>query len=108
MCIRDSTRFVNREAEFFSLLDWKGEVESYERVEQIPFFRNFRIRKNFVLWDKLVKRTKMIERGLYLNKELLLADNQLNNAIIDARKILNSLESADLLQVICETNGLVE
>lgn len=105
---RGVTRFVNREAEFFTLLDWKGEVESYERVEQIPFFRNFRIRKNFVLWDKLVKRTKMIERGLYLNKELFLADTQLNNAIVDARRILNSLDSADLLQVLCEANSLAE
>jgi hypothetical protein len=106
--VRGVTHFVNKEAEFLSLLDWKSEVENYQKVACIPFFKNFRIRKNFNLWDRLVKETKMIERGLYLNKELFLADSQLNRATIDANKVFYGLVNADLLQVVSVANSLVE
>jgi len=104
---RGVTQFVNKEAEFFTLLDWKTEVESYEKVARIPFFKNYHIRKNFNLWDKLVKGTKMSERRSYLNKELFSVDSQLNKGIIGIRKILNGLVNGDLLQVVYTLNHLV-
>ena len=97
---RGVTHFISREAEFLTLSEWRDEVENYHKAICIPFFRNFRIGKSFALWKKLVKGTKMVERGSYLNKELFHADSQVNARLIDIRKILNTLQSSDILQVI--------
>lgn len=96
---RGVTHFVNKEAEFLTLSEWRDEVENYQKINQISFFKNFRIGKSFALWKRLVKRTKMIERGSYLTKELFQADGQINKQLISIRQALNKLISCDILQV---------
>ena len=82
-----------------SLTEWKDEVENYQKINQISFFKNFRIGKSFSLWKKLVKRTKMIERGSYLTKELFQADGKINKPLVDIRRLLHALYSSDILQL---------
>ena len=96
---RGVTHFINKEAEFLTLSEWKDEVENYQKINKISFFKNFRIGKSFTLWKRLVKRTKMIERGSYLTKELFQADGQINRPLISIRQLLNTLQSSDILQV---------
>ncbi len=91
--------FVSREAEFISLAEWKDEVENYKKVHGIPFFKHFRSQKSFVLWKRLVKRTKMVERGAYLKKELFIVDKNLNIHGIDIRKLIYKLNSSDIIGI---------
>ena len=96
---RGITHFVCKETEFLTISEWKNEIESYKMINQISFFRNFRIGKSFFLWRRLVKRTKMVERGSYLSKELFRADPKINMSLVSIRKLLNSLQSCNIFPV---------
>ena len=93
------THFVNKEAEFLTLAEWKDEVENYQKINKIAFFKNFRIGKSFTLWKTQVKRTKMIERGEFLGKELFQADPNINQQLIKIRQLLHHLYYGDVMQV---------
>ena len=90
---------MSKEAEFLTLTEWKDEVENYQKINQVSFFKNFRIGKSFTLWKRLVKRTKMIEHGSYLGKELFQADGQINRQLIKLRQLINNLQKRDIIQV---------
>ncbi len=94
------THFINKEAEFMTLAEWKEEVDNYRKINYISFFQNFRKSKSFTLWKKLVKKTKMLERGAFLSKELFQADPHLNNKLIEIRKLLQKLYYSDILQLV--------
>ncbi len=97
---RGVTHFIKDEAEFLTLSEWRDEVENYKKMNDISFFKNFRIGKSFTLWKRLVKRTKMIERGSFLKKELFLADPNINTHLVSIRRKLNKLRDRDILQVL--------
>lgn len=92
--------FIKKEAEFMSLAEWMDEVENYNKINQINFFKNFRKGKSFTLWKRYVKRTKMDERRAFLKKALFQGDTQINKQLIIIRNCLNNLQNRDLFQVI--------
>lgn len=96
---RGVMHFIKKEAEFMTLAEWMDEVENYKKINDIPFFKNFRKGKSFSLWKSYVKRTKMDERKAYLKKALFHGDPQINKHLIGIREVLNTLQNSDLLQV---------
>ena len=79
--------------------EWERDVRTYKKIISIKFFSKYRQWKNFYLWKRLMKRTKMFERTEYLKKELFGADDTLRPTLLAIREVGIQMASRDILQV---------
>ena len=71
----------------YSIQEWIGNYEVYQRLMNLSLFKNFKTAKLFDLWRRFFKKTKRASYTEKLKKKFHLIDGNLRNGIFGIRKI---------------------
>lgn len=79
--------------------EWEREVSMYHRLKSIPFFRDYKIWKNYTVWKHLFRKNMMRDRSQLLNQESFFLDRHLNTALLRIRKIcIDDIATIDIFK----------
>ena len=84
---RGITHFIDEEAYFVSLEEWKREYKLYTELKKIKFFDYYKKWKNFNLWRKLRRRTEFKKRKQFLEANMFLINDKLSKPLFKIREI---------------------
>jgi hypothetical protein len=85
------TQFLHGEAHFMTREEWLLEESMYRQLQQIDFFRKYKVNKNFRIWKNMMKRHYMKEMSNMLNERLFAAGNS-QQALLTIRQHCLGLE----------------
>ncbi|XP_031144859.1 dynein heavy chain domain-containing protein 1 [Sander lucioperca] len=80
-----------------SLADWHRESVSWKALQEIPFFREFRLRKAFTLWHRNVRKIFFHRKCEDLQDMLVMAVPQFRNALFLFNRIIEELKGTHQL-----------
>ncbi|XP_072240771.1 dynein heavy chain domain-containing protein 1 [Leuresthes tenuis] len=75
-----------------SLAEWYREYVLWTALQQIPFFKNFRLRKTFAWWHKNVRTILFQRKCINLQDVLLLSVPQFRNALHVFTRVIEELK----------------
>lgn len=84
---RGITHFIDDEAYFISLEEWKREYKLYTELKKLKFFDYYKKWKNFNLWRKLRRRTEFKKRQQFLQENMFLIDENLSRPLLQIREV---------------------
>ncbi|EPY31019.1 dynein heavy chain, partial [Strigomonas culicis] len=101
------TQFVNGAAEFIELPTWERECRVFDRLSELPIFRDYKKWRSFLLWRALVRRQAMTKCSSFLTSNLLYIHPNLSGTLQSVRKIcLDFLATNNLYVPATETRTL--
>ncbi|XP_065818747.1 dynein heavy chain domain-containing protein 1-like [Labrus bergylta] len=80
-----------------SLAEWFRESVLWTALQEIPFFRDFRLQKAFTWWHKSVRKIIFHRRCQSLQNRLVIAVPQFRNALLMFNRIIEDVKGKHLL-----------
>jgi len=75
----------------------------YHKLKSIPFFKDYKVWKNFTLWKHLQRRNMMRDRSQLLTQDLFMLDPYLNKPLIQIKKFcVEEIANLDLFRTSFE------
>jgi dynein heavy chain len=89
---RGITKFLNGEVEFQNLDDFVRERATYNRLQQIDFFKTYKKWKTFRVWKRLMRTNIMRECARVISSKLFYLDRTLRKPLLEIRGMCCKLE----------------
>ena len=81
----------------------------YHRLKNIPFFKDYKVWKNFTVWKHLFRKNMMRDRSQLLNQDLFFLDRHLNSALLWIRKLcIEDMSTIDIFKTSFEEPRTLE
>ena len=85
--------------EFIKLSEWIIEREGYNKISEIPFFKNFKIWRIIKIWRNNIFKQKKIAYQNELANKLLFNNRNYNSLIIEHKTYCNSIVTRKILDM---------
>ncbi|XP_035240223.1 dynein heavy chain domain-containing protein 1 [Anguilla anguilla] len=82
---------------FQTLGDWHREALQWNLLQDLPFFRNFRLRRAFTWWRGNVRRNLLRRARDLLQEQLLIAVPQFREALLQVSRLIEELKQVHWL-----------
>ena len=89
----------SRIEESLLLKDWHREATLYTQLRRIPFIKSFVLRKAFVRWKLVLKKSQFDQRVQQMRDVYLMSHPLIAFAIAEVRKLLYSLRNWEFIRI---------